>query len=296
MEAFIRTLLGSDHKDLKLEGGALGVVKAHYGCVEAQGRGSLHCHMFVWVEGGLDLNEIKQRVFDNHDEDFKDRLLRFLDDCISTCVPEDPDPSFAVPLSSSHPCSVRGINVSTPPDLIEKALQKDLFHLAEQCQRHRHSATCWKYWKGPPNPRVCCFDLDENNYCSESHVDPETEEICLRCLDGLVNNFNSTMLWAIRCNMDIKFIGSGASVKAMMYYITDYITKAQLKVHIAYAALERATKKLGEYDPNVDDITMRAKLLLQKCAYSMLSHQELSGQQLCSYLMDFLDHYTSHRF
>ncbi|KAG1871659.1 hypothetical protein F4604DRAFT_1583006 [Suillus subluteus] len=39
MEAFIRTLLGSGHKNLKLEGGVLGVVKAHYGCVEAQGHG-----------------------------------------------------------------------------------------------------------------------------------------------------------------------------------------------------------------------------------------------------------------
>ncbi|KAG1823857.1 uncharacterized protein BJ212DRAFT_1444801 [Suillus subaureus] len=146
------------------------------------------------------------------------------------------------------------------------------------------------------NLRECCFDLDKNNYCSESHVDPETEEICLRCLDGLVNNFNSMMLWAIRCNMDIKFIGSGASAKAMMYYITDYITKVQLKVHVAYAALECVTKKLGEYNPDVDDITMRAKLLLQKCSYSMLLHQELSVQQVCSYLMDFLDHYTSHQF
>lgn len=28
-------------------------VKAYYGCVEAQGGGTLHCHMLVWVEGGL---------------------------------------------------------------------------------------------------------------------------------------------------------------------------------------------------------------------------------------------------
>ncbi|KAG1871662.1 hypothetical protein F4604DRAFT_1881098 [Suillus subluteus] len=164
---------------------------------------------------------------------------------------------------------------------IHALFEKDLFHLAEQCQWHRHSATCWKYWKGPLNPRECRFDLDESNFCSESHVDPETEEICLRCLDGLVNNFNSAMF-------------SGVSAKAMMYYITDYITKAQLKVHIVYAALERATKKLGEYNPDVDDITMRVKSLLQKCVYSMLSHQELSVQQVCSHLMDFPDRYTSH--
>ena len=35
------------------EGGILGLVKAYYGCVEAQGRGTLHCHMMIWLEGGL---------------------------------------------------------------------------------------------------------------------------------------------------------------------------------------------------------------------------------------------------
>ncbi|KAF5335555.1 hypothetical protein D9611_012211 [Ephemerocybe angulata] len=100
----------------------------------------------------------------------------------------------------------------------------------------------------------------------------------------------------MRCNMDIKFVGSGEDAKAVIYYITNYITKTQLKTHVAYAALELATRKLGEYNPKEDDITVRAKRLLQKCAYSILSHQELSGQQVASYLMDYGDHYTSHKY
>lgn len=96
--------------------------------------------------------------------------------------------------------------------------------------------------------------------------------------------------------MDIKFIGSGPAAKAIIYYITNYITKSQLKTHVAYAALELATKKLGEYNPDDDDITVRAKKLLQKCAYSIISHQELSAQQVASYLMDYEDHFTSHKY
>ncbi|KAJ7786845.1 hypothetical protein B0H14DRAFT_2166304, partial [Mycena olivaceomarginata] len=53
----------------------------------------------------------------------------------------------------------------------------------------------------------------------------ETGEMNLRCLDGLVNNFNATILEAMHCNMDIKFIGSGTSAKGILYYITDYITR-----------------------------------------------------------------------
>lgn len=126
--------------------------------------------------------------------------------------------------------------------------------------------------------------------------DPETGDLVVRCLDGLVNNFNETILDAVRCNMDIKFIGSGASAKAVVYYITDYITKSQLKAHVAFAALELAVKKLNVFNPDETEITFWAKRLIQRCAYAMISHQEMSAQQVAAYLMGFEDHFTSHKF
>ena len=56
--------------------------------------------------------------------------------------------------------------------------------------------------------------------------------------------------------MDIKCIGSGTSAKAILYYINDYITKSQLKTHVAFAALELAVRHLGEYDPHDDNQTI----------------------------------------
>jgi hypothetical protein len=116
------------------------------------------------------------------------------------------------------------------------------------------------------------------------------------CLDGMVNNFNTTILETIRCNMDIKFVGSSVSTKAILYYIMDYITKLQLKTHIVYAALELAISKLGQYNPQDDNLTFCAKRLLQKCVHAMILQQEYSAQQVCSSLMDFEDHFTSHSY
>ena len=96
--------------------------------------------------------------------------------------------------------------------------------------------------------------------------------------------------------MDLKFVGSGESAKAILYYITDYISKAQLKTHVAYAALELTVQKLGEYNSNENLFTTHAKWMLQKCAHAMISHQELSAQQVASYLSDYEDHFTSHEF
>jgi hypothetical protein len=297
IKAFIAAILGYDPKQLNTEGGILGVVNAYYGTVEAQGRGSLHCHMVVWVEGGLNPNEIKAKALEcGGNLGFQKRLMEFLEDTISTAIPPDPRPDLKVPLDKFHPCSTRGPAGGIPPEDLEYAREKDLHNLVEKCQFHVHTRTCYKYWKGPGYAKECRFDLDESNVRPISQFDPETGEFELRCLDGLVNNFNTTMLEAIRCNMDIKFISSGPAAKAVMYYITDYITKSQLQAHVAYAALELAVTRLGEYDPEEDDFAMRARRLLQKCAHSMIAQQEMSGHQVVSYLMDFEDHFTSHKF
>jgi hypothetical protein len=50
-----------------------------------------------------------------------------------------------------------------------------------------------------------------------------------------------------------------ASAKAILYYITDYITKLQFKAHVAYATLDLAVHKLGEYHAEDMDLTLRAK-------------------------------------
>jgi len=294
MKAFIRSILRYDPSGTDKAGGIFGNVSAYYGCVEAQGRGTLHCHMIVWLDGSLNCDEIRDRVLAN-DMEFQERLIHFIDDTISNEIPEISYCEDSIPSDIFHPCSVRGLNGNTYRNN-EAARLKDVCNLVKSCQSHRHSATCFKYWRGPPEVKECRFDLGAHKYRAETEFDLETGDLQMRCLDGLVNNFNRTILEAIRCNMDVKFMGSGPSTKAVIYYITDYITKAQLKAHVAYAALELAVKKLESIDLSDDETMIRAKKLLQKCAYSMISQQELSAPQVASYLLDLEDHFTSHKF
>ena len=289
LKAFLKTVLGCNLPHATDICGMLGPVSAYYGCVEAQGRGTLHCHMMVWLKGALNCDQIRERVLSG-DTQFQARMINFIDDCISNEIPHIPPEPIVVPSDNVHPCSVRGIT-----DLKASiARSKDLHNVIKSCQSHKHSATCYKYWK-QGQPRECRFGLGEQRYRKNTEFDLDTGELQMRCLDGLVNNFNSAMIELIRCNMDIQFLGSGPSTKAVIYYITDYITKAQLKTHVAYAALALAVQKLEQTTAKDDPIT-RAKRLLQKCAFSMLGQQELSGQQVASYLVDLEDHFSSHDF
>lgn len=70
-----------------------------------------------------------------------------------------------IPSSEHHPCSVRGLHFNDienmDPQTLKMARNKDMHNIVKQCQTHSHSATCYKYWKGPPDPKECRFDLDE---------------------------------------------------------------------------------------------------------------------------------------
>ena len=95
MKTFIKKLLKFNSCADERVDGILGRVKGYYGCVEAQGRGSLHCHMLIWVEGTLNLNDLKERVL--NDNDFQQTLIAYLEDTISTSIPPLPDCEVFVP-------------------------------------------------------------------------------------------------------------------------------------------------------------------------------------------------------
>lgn len=299
MQAFFKCLLGFDVKTMSCSNGLFGITKGYFGCVEAQGRGSLHCHLLVWLEGALDPQEIKDRIVEEGDQEFGHRLCRFIDDSISNGVPPEPP---IMPGNEPHPCSVRGpwpppVNCSAEQrEEYNRLRQLDIHRLARSCQTHTHTHSCYKYWKGGDERKECRFNLDQSHHVERTTIDPVTGEMDYRIEDGMVNNFCVTILRAIRSNMDIKFIGSGASAKAILYYITDYITKSQLKAHVAYQILQAAVKKLENYTHDDDTFTVKAKRMLVRCANALISQQELSAPQVVSYLMGYGDHYTSHRF
>ena len=147
LQAFLQHILGWDFTDhVNSTKGILRCVKAFYGCVEAQGQGSLHCHMLVWLHGGLNPNEIQEWISHGESSDFCQHLLAFLDDAISSSIPADPDKQLEVPSSHFHPCAVHGmVNSILGSESKSVTRQKDMHHLVQACQVHRHTHTCYKY-------------------------------------------------------------------------------------------------------------------------------------------------------
>ncbi|KAI0682582.1 hypothetical protein C8Q76DRAFT_772555 [Earliella scabrosa] len=131
----------------------------------------------------------------------------------------------------------------------------------------------------------------------ETILDDDTGSILLRRLHPRIANYNDLVMFLFKSNMDIKHIGSGEGAKALIYYITDYITKSSLPTYLGLAALLYAIDRADVRYRGVEEWGASQDTgALTMVINSMLSKQEISHQQIMSYLVGGGDHYTSHRF
>ncbi|KAG2128940.1 uncharacterized protein EDB93DRAFT_1095742 [Suillus bovinus] len=88
------------------------------------------------------------------------------------------------------------------------------------------SSICHKY----RNDGHCHF-LFLHEVVEASSFDAETNSVILMCQDSTMNYFNPYILVFCRHNHDMKCILSGRGAKAAMFYISDYITKIDVKTY-----------------------------------------------------------------
>lgn len=186
-------------------------------------------------------------------------------------------------------------NPSTPNFTVD--FKKDVVQLVNSNNIHNHTITCYKYSKRQDNP-VCRMRMPRRIE-NVSSINVESGEIKLKRLHETINNFNEYIISACRSNMDIKYIFSGSDAKALVYYITDYVTKSSLSFHDTFSLVLKAVQSLEKHK-FVTDATMNAeeksRRLVLRCYNTLASQQELSGVQVASYLMGWPDHYTTHEF
>lgn len=178
-----------------------------------------------------------------------------------------------------------------------KDFKKDVVQLVNNNNIHNHTITCYKYSKKPDNP-VCRMRMPRRIE-NVSSINIESGEIKLKRLHETINNFNEYIISACRSNMDIKYIFSGSDAKALVYYITDYVTKSSLSFHDTFSLVLKAVQSLEKHKLVTDaaiNAEEKSRRLVLRCYNTLASQQELSGVQVASYLMGWPDHYTTHEF
>ncbi|CAF1459663.1 unnamed protein product [Rotaria sordida] len=74
--------------DTMILGGVLGPIKAYFGTVESQGRGSLHLHLLIWLDHDMTPAYMKEKI---QNVDFREKLIAYLEDIIKEDLDEFKD-------------------------------------------------------------------------------------------------------------------------------------------------------------------------------------------------------------
>ena len=92
-------LLISNILTTMIRGGVLGPIKAYFGTVESQGRGSLHLHLLIWLDHDMKPADLKENIQDDH---FREKLRAYLEDIIKEDLDDFKEKRSFQSLSNIH--------------------------------------------------------------------------------------------------------------------------------------------------------------------------------------------------
>lgn len=272
---------------IEREEGIFGEVQSYVGTVEAQGRGTLHLHMLLWLKDAPTAEQMKVAL---KSQIFRDKVIAFIRSSIRASLGDlSHEQVAAIPrspaVSYSRPVDPRTAEEGEAEESENKLVRTLQYH---QCSL----TTCLLIVKG----QVICKRRVPFMKSSLDWVN-EAGGWGPKRLCSFLNNWNPTIMRTVRANYDVKLImGSDGQTATLTYYITHYATKKQQRTSNASALLAKRLAFVKKEERKQTDLNKLNKKLIQSCANSLSRDHEFSGPEIISYLMRWLDVYLSHYY
>ena len=321
VNTFITDILGvgSEHR------GVYGDVPAYYGTVEQQGRLTLHLHMLIWLMGNLTAQEMRQRILDPNSE-WKQHLISWLESChigefmtgsqvevlnkVAEHAKSDSyrDPTETLPQPPPKLCTL----IHTYPNeckrcsewnkwwdyfenTVDDIVSKSNIH---NCERgtNKDGSGSKKYGSCKDNKYGKCKARFPRPTFKCTEVDPETGSLNIKKHEEWINFVTPALTYILRCNTDVTCMWSGTALKAVIMYISDYITKTSLKTHVMFEAVRNVFDKHCDILASSLSEKEKARKIMNKIVNALSTKTEMGGPMVCMYLLGNPDHYTNHSF
>ncbi len=264
--------------------GAFGIVQAYIGTVEAQGRGTLHLHMLIWLKDAPTASLMQAAL---KDERFRARVAEFIKSTIRADI--DDKNTAAILQIPKKP----GVSYSRPidPVLYERDSIEEEKILARSVQFHKcNTATCLRVVNGRLEcKRRAPFAISPDDWISE-----DGEWGPKRTCPNL-NSWNPCIMQCIRANHDAKLIMNGAETCVLVLYNTNYTFKKQNRSSNT-SALIADRLAFQQTSLENEDAKTYNKRLIQRCANALLTQREFSSPEIMSYLTGKDDRFESHSY
>ena len=104
------------------------------------------------------------------------------------------------------------------------------------------------------------------------------------------------MTFLLRCNSDVTSLLSGTAIKAIVAYISDYVTKPGLKTYTIFDTIRSVFDKSSEMLGGTQKRKDKARSILTKIVNALTAKLEIGGPMASLYLLGNPDHYTNQNF
>jgi hypothetical protein len=280
----IRKGTGASHNIDRKEG-IFGTVQAYIGTVEAQGRGTLHLHLLVWLKGTPRPSQYRDALAT---EAFRQKVAAFIQQNIHASVNSMNTKDFFVmkkdpEISYSRPLDPRSTEYTLrKAERTKKAVRSLQFHVCRDgvCKVFKRGSVKCK--RGAP------WALARDAWVSEAgHWGPKR-------ISGYVNNFNPTFMETLCCNHDTKVLLQGSATRTISWYITNYASKKQQHTSNSSALLAKRFAYFEQEEKLNPDYLDANKRLLQRCTNCVSRDREFPAPEVISYIMKWGDRFESH--
>jgi hypothetical protein len=115
-------------------------------------------------------------------------------------------------------------------------------------------------------------------------------------LEPMLNCLTPDITYCLRCNTHVTSLLSGTSIKAVVAHISDYISKASLKIYQIFdtvkAVLERNTVTIG----GTAKLKENTRVLFMRMVNSLTLKFQIGSPMASMFLLGNPDHYMDHNF
>ncbi|KAI0338078.1 hypothetical protein BDW22DRAFT_1299802, partial [Trametopsis cervina] len=195
----------------------------------------------IWVKHSLSPQAVRDKIRET--SDFSDQFVAWLESChqggystgteadIAAAVEQLSDnPTESLPKPPPNNMS----NTQSEQWLSEIRRIVDCIVYLSNRHNSRHDKGCLR---GKPPDTYCRANFPRPVY-PESLVDWMTGSVELRHTEQWLNTFNITLTYLMRCNTDVTCLMSSTQVRAIIAYVTDYVTKNSLKTHAVFETIK----------------------------------------------------------
>ncbi|KAI0049247.1 hypothetical protein FA95DRAFT_1650432 [Auriscalpium vulgare] len=288
----IRTLFGitvSSRGHVETTVGVFGEVSAYFGTVEAQGRGTLHLHMLIWLKNTPSPDEMKDLL---KTEAFRAQVREYIRANFRAHMPGLD--SLADVRATATDAEVA---YSRPPNPQSPQYAQELVELERRVVRTKqvHTCTLAQCLRINKVGQAVCKRRAPWPLSDDAVVDENGNWQPKRSY-GYLNSWSPLLTAALRCNTDSKLLTNAGDALNITFYVTSYAAKKQGRYHNASGLLAKHLAYHFESNTYQDDIRDRQRLLLFRSVNVLNREQEIPAPLVISYLMGWGDVYRSHHY